>query len=30
MSSAAVLTVLLGIAASVCVFLVVWWLVGKL
>jgi len=30
MSSAAVLPVLLGIAVSVCVFLVAWWLVGKL
>ena len=29
MSSAAVLAALLGIAVSVCVFLVAWWLVGK-
>ncbi len=29
MSSAVVLAVLLGIAVSVCVFLVAWWLVGK-
>jgi hypothetical protein len=29
-AAGAVLTVLLAVAVAVCVFLVVWWLLGKL